>query len=154
RGHPSDYDDWAALGARGWSFADVLPYFKRAEGNERFGGTLHSGEGPLNVADLVSPNPINEVFLKACAELQLPRNRDFNGLAQDGVGYYQVTQRQGERWSAARAYLPPQVRARRNLLIATQTRALRIVFSGRRAAGLVCRRGRRAQTIGARKAVI
>src|SRR5260370_131574 len=63
RGHASDYDDWAALGASGWSFRDVLPYFKRSEGNERFGGTLHSGEGPLNFADLVSPNPINEYFL-------------------------------------------------------------------------------------------
>ena len=79
RGHPSDYDDWAAQGATGWSFADVLPYFKRAEGNERLGGTLHGTDGPLNVADLVSPNPLNDTFLEACEELQLPRNRDFNG---------------------------------------------------------------------------
>ena len=112
RGHPSDYDDWAALGATGWSFADVLPYFKRAEGNERLGGTLHGGDGPLNVADLVSPNPINDTFLEACDQLQLPRNRDFNGPAQEGVGLYQVTQKQGERWSAARAYLPPEMRKR------------------------------------------
>jgi choline dehydrogenase-like flavoprotein len=67
RGHPSDYDDWAAQGAAGWAFADVLPYFKRAEGNERLGGTLHGTDGPLNVADLVSPNPLNETFLEACA---------------------------------------------------------------------------------------
>jgi choline dehydrogenase-like flavoprotein len=86
RGHASDYDDWAAQGATGWSFADVLPYFKRAEGNEQFGGTLHSSEGPLNVANLVSPNPINDVFLDACAQLQLARNWDFNGAEQEGVG--------------------------------------------------------------------
>ena len=64
-----DYDDWAAQGAQGWSFAEVLPYFKRAEGNERFGGTLHSGDGPLNVADQVSPNPLNDAFLEASKEV-------------------------------------------------------------------------------------
>jgi len=154
RGHPSDYDDWAAQGASGWSFADVLPYFKRAEGNERFGGTLHSGDGPLNVADLVSPNPLNETFLEACDALQLPRNRDFNGLSQEGVGLYQVTQKKGERWSAARAYLPDDVRARGNLRIATESRAVRVALSGRRATGVVCRRGRAEETVTARRAVI
>ena len=139
RGHASDYDDWAAQGAQGWSFAEVLPYFKRAEGNERFGGTLHSGDGPLNVADQVSPNPLNEVFLEACNQLQLPRNNDFNGSIQEGVGLYQVTQKNGERWSAARAYLPPEVRSRANLRIATDMRALRVQLSGRRATGVVCR---------------
>jgi len=154
RGHPTDYDDWAAQGATGWSFADVLPYFKRAESNERLGGTLHGGDGPLNVADLVSPNPINDTFLDACDQLQLPRNRDFNGPAQDGVGLYQVTQKQGERWSAARAYLPSEARKRPNLHIATGTRALRVALSGRRATGVVCRRGGTEETIAARRAVI
>src|SRR5262249_7284392 len=154
RGHRSDYDDWAALGASGWSFADVLPYFKRAEGNECFGGALHSGDGPLNVADLVSPNPLNDNFLKACDHLQLPRNSDFNGLSQEGVGLYQVTQKMGERWSAARAYLTPEVRQLSNLRIATDTRALKITFSGRRATGVVCRRGRSEERIGARRAVV
>ena len=123
RGHASDYDDWAAQGARGWSFADVLPYFKRAEGNERLSGALHGSDGPLNVADQVSPNPLNQVFLAACDQLQLARNDDFNGATQEGVGLYQVTQKNGERWSAARAYLPPEARARQNLHIATGTRA-------------------------------
>jgi choline dehydrogenase-like flavoprotein len=158
RGHPTDYDDWAAQGAAGWSFADVLPYFKRAEGNERLGGTLHGTEGPLNVADLVSPNPLNETFLEACAALQLPRNRDFNGTSQDGVGLYQVTQKGGERWSAARAYLPPQVRHRPNLRIVTRARALRVLLSGRCASGVVCRRGYKRsgsqETIGANRAVV
>jgi choline dehydrogenase-like flavoprotein len=154
RGHPSDYDDWAAQGAKGWSFSEVLPYFKRAECNERLGGTLHGSDGPLNVADLVSPNPINDVFLSACEQLQLPRNGDFNGTTQDGVGMYQVTQKRGERWSAARAYLPPAARSRPNLHIATQTRALRIVLEGRRATGVLCRRGDSQHTIGARRAVV
>ena len=154
RGHPSDYDDWAELGARGWSFAEVLPYFKRSEGNERFGGTLHGGEGPLNVTDLVSPNLLNDNFLRACAHLQLPRNRDFNGPTQEGVGLYQVTQKNGERWSSARAYLPPDARRRSNLRIATVTRALRIAFAGRRATGVVCRHGRAEEIIAASKAVV
>jgi len=153
RGHSSDYDDWAALGASGWSFAEVLPYFKRAEGNERFRDTLHNGDGPLNVADLVSPNPLNDNFLKACEHLQLPRNSDFNGLTQEGVGLYQVTQKKGERWSAAQAYLAPETRRRSNLRIATNTRALKITFTGRRATGIVCRRGRSEERIGARRAV-
>lgn len=154
RGHASDYDDWAAQGARGWSFADVLPYFKRAEGNERLNGALHGSDGPLNVADQVSPNPLNQVFLAACDQLQLARNDDFNGAAQEGVGLYQVTQKNGERWSAARAYLPPEARARQNLHIATGTRALRVAMTGRRATGVVCRRGKADETINARRAVI
>jgi len=154
RGHAADYDDWAAQGATGWSFADVLPYFKRAESNERLGGTLHGREGPLNVADLVSPNPINDVFLAACEQLQLPRNRDFNGSVQDGVGLYQVTQKKGERWSAARAYLPPDARSRTNLRISTATRALRVALDGRRATGVVCRSGKGEITVRARRAVV
>lgn len=154
RGHASDYDDWAAQGAAGWSFKDVLPYFRRAEGNERLAGQLHGMSGPLNVADQVSPNPINEVFLAACGELQLPRNDDFNGASQDGVGLYQVTQKNGERWSAARAYLPEEARSRANLHIATGLRALRILLDGKRATGVVCRRGKADETIAARRAVI
>jgi choline dehydrogenase-like flavoprotein len=154
RGHATDYDDWAAQGARGWAFADVLPYFKRAEGNERLIGPLHGHGGPLNVMDQVSPNPLNEVFLTACDQLQFARNDDFNGASQDGVGLYQVTQKNGERWSAARAYLPPEARTRRNLHIATGTRALRVLFNGRRASGVVCRRGKTDETIAARRAVI
>jgi choline dehydrogenase-like flavoprotein len=154
RGHASDYDEWAAQGATGWSFDEVLPYFKRAEGNERFDGTLHGREGPLNVADLVSPNPINEVFLDACAQVQLARNCDFNGAVQEGVGLYQVTQKNGERWSAARAYLPAAARSRANLAIATGTHALRVALEGRRAKGVVCRRGKREETVRARRAVI
>ena len=87
-------------------------------------------------------NPLNQVFLAACDQLQLARNDDFNGSAQEGVGVYQVTQKNGERWSAARAYLPPEARTRPNLHIATGTRALSILLDGRRATGVVCRRGK------------
>jgi choline dehydrogenase-like flavoprotein len=155
RGHAGDYDDWAAQGAKGWAFADVLPYFRRAEGNERLGGTLHGRGGPLNVADLVSPNPINEVFLAACDQLQLPRNDDFNGVSQEGVGLYQVTQKNGERWSAARAYLPDDARHRPNLRILTDTRVLRVTLAGTKATGVVCRIGKdKEETIRARRAVV
>lgn len=157
RGHASDYDDWARLhGADGWSFSDVLPYFKRAEANARVSADdpLHGGEGPLQVSDLVSPHPINETFLAACDTLQLPRNGDFNGPSQDGVGYYQVTQKNGERWSAARAYLPPDVRNRHNLHVETDTRVLRILFTGRRAAGVACRQKGREIALRARAGVV
>jgi choline dehydrogenase-like flavoprotein len=156
RGHPSDYDDWAAQGAQGWAFADVLPYFKRSEANERLGGDLHGRDGPLNVADLVSPNPINDVFLSACDALQLPRNTDFNGPAQEGVGLYQVTQKNGERWSAARAYLPPEARSRPNLHIECGTRVQRISIENARATGVVCGRkpGGETTAIAARRGVI
>jgi choline dehydrogenase-like flavoprotein len=155
RGTAGDYDDWAALGAKGWSFAEVLPYFRRAEANERLGGDLHGRDGPLNVADLVCPNPVNEVFLAACDQLQLPRNADFNGAIQEGVGLYQVTQRNGERWSAARAYLPDDTRRRPNLQIVTNTRAVRLRLDGRRATGVVCKPAKGPEVvIGARRAVI
>jgi choline dehydrogenase-like flavoprotein len=154
RGHQSDYDDWAARGATGWAFADVLPYFKRAERNERLGDAWHGSDGPLNVADLASPNPINEVFLAACEQLQIARNGDFNGPVQEGAGLYQVTQKNGERWSAARAYLPPDTRSRANLRIATGTRTLRVALQDRRATGVVCRVGASETIIRARRAVI
>ncbi len=154
RGHQSDYDDWAAMGAKGWSFNDVLPYFKRAERNERFNGALHGQGGPLNVADLASPNPLNDMFLAACDSLQLPRNDDFNGDRQDGMGLYQVTQRNGERCSAARAYLDDAARKRPNLRVLTGTSAKRIVLEGKRATGVLATRGGKDETITARRAVV
>lgn len=160
RGHASDYDDWARdFGATGWSFADVLPYFRRSEGNERLAaGTLdpalHGGDGPLNVADLRSPSPFSEAFLQACDELQLPRNADFNGPIQDGTGYYQVTQKDGERCSAARAYLAPEVRARHNLHIETGARVQRLQLTGRRASGVQYRSGRRDLAVRATRGVV
>ena len=108
RGNARDYDSWAALGNPGWSFQDVLPYFKKSENNECFGSTDYRGVGgPLNVSFLRSPSPLNQLFMKACNEQGIPSNPDYNGAQQFGVSPGQVTQKGGERWNAARAYIDP-----------------------------------------------
>ena len=135
RGHRADYDHWAALGNDGWRYDDVLPYFKRAEHNERGADAYHGTGGPLNVADLRSPTPLSHVFVEAAAEIGLPRNPDFNGARQEGVGFVQVTQKRGRRWSAARAYLRP-ARRRRNLTVLTGAHVTRVLMEGRRAVGV------------------
>src|SRR4051812_13676710 len=132
RGHAQDYDHWAALGNKGWSYADVLPLFKRAENHERGATDYHGVGGPLNVADLRSPNLLSGVYIKAGVEAGHVRNNDFSGASQEGVGLYQVTQKNGERWSVARAYLHP-VRERPNLTIITGARASKVVPEGKRA---------------------
>lgn len=137
RGHRSDYDDWAAAGCTGWSWDDVLPYFKRAEGctardlDTRF----HGFDGPLKVSALRSPSDFNRLMLDAAVQCGHARNVDFNGATQDGVGLYHVTQDGGVRCNAARAYLDP-VRGRANLRIFTDTHATRVVFEDRRAVGV------------------
>ncbi len=136
RGHRRDYDRWAALGNPGWSFADVLPYFKRSERNERWGGDLHGREGPLWVSDLRTDNEFHARYLQAAQSAGLPLNDDFNGIEQEGLGVYQVTQRLGERWSAARAYILPHLDQRPNLLVKTSVQATKILFQGRRAVGV------------------
>ena len=139
RGHPWDYDHWAALGNAGWGWKDVLPYFRKSENNERGANEFHGVGGPLNVADLRSPNPFVKIFLEAAGQAGLPANGDFNGACQEGAGPYQVTQKNGERCSAARAYIEP-ARSRANLAVITGARATRVVFEGRRAAGVAYRR--------------
>lgn len=136
RGHRRDYDHWAELGNSGWSFADVLPYFKRSERNERFADDLHGRDGPLWVSDPRTDNRFHARYLAAARSAGLPLNDDFNGLEQEGLGVYQVTQRDGERWSAARAYILPHLGRRPNLLVKTRTQVTRILFEGRRAAGV------------------
>lgn len=158
RGHPADYDEWADLGAEGWDWQSVLPYFLRAEGNARGTSPFHSADGPLQVADQSQPRAITAAFLDAAGQLQIPRIDDFNGEVQEGAGLYQVTQfhsgsRKGERCSAAAAYLHP-VMDRPNLTVMTGTRAERIVLEGRCATGLIVRQGRRQQTLTARREVI
>ncbi len=146
RGHPGDYDHWAALGNRGWSYDDVLPFFRKAENNERFDDALHGRGGPLNVADSRWRTELGEAFCRAAAAQQIPLNEDFNGAEQEGVGFYQLTQIDGERCSAARAYLDP-ARARDNLHILTGARAEAILIEDGRAAGVRIRRGGRQQDI-------
>jgi choline dehydrogenase-like flavoprotein len=135
RGHPADYDHWAAQGNPGWSYADVLPYFKKAEHNERGADDLHGSGGPLNVMDLRSPNPLSELFVQAGVEAGYPRNPDFNGASQEGVGCYQVTHKNGERYSAAKAYLTPHLQ-RPNLRVFTGALTTRILMEKKRAVGV------------------
>jgi choline dehydrogenase-like flavoprotein len=153
RGQREDYDDWAANGATGWGWRDVLPYFLMSENNERGAGAWHGVGGPLNVADLRSPHPFAARFIEAGVQAGLPRNEDFSGATQEGVGYYQVTQKNGERWSVARAYLDP-ARARANLYIETGAIATRILFEGRRAIGVEFDQGGTRRTLRARREVL
>jgi choline dehydrogenase-like flavoprotein len=145
RGHPSDYDEWANLGADGWDWQNVLPYFLKSEGNCRTESALHAQSGPLQVGDQRHPRAITRAFIRAMADLQIPETDDFNGENQEGAGLFQVTQfhqgpRKGERCSAAAAYLHP-VQTRPNLTILTHARAQKITFDGRRATGIIVKRG-------------
>ncbi|CAB3764019.1 glucose-methanol-choline oxidoreductase [Burkholderia puraquae] len=154
RGHHADYDDWAALGNEGWAWNDVFPYFKRSEHNERLGNEWHGRGGPLWVSDLRTDNPFQARWLEAGRQCGLPITDDFNGAEQEGVGIYQVTQKNGERWSAARAYLFPHMKARANLTVETGAQVRRIVFDGNRAVGIEVTRAGTVETVWAKKEVI
>ena len=135
RGHPADYDGWANDGCRGWSYREVLPYFRRAEDNQRLDDDYHARGGPLGVSDPIAPLPICEAWFEAAGALGIPFNPDFNGARQEGAGHYQLTQRNARRSSAARAYLGP-ARGRRNLSVRTDARALRVLVESGRAVGV------------------
>jgi choline dehydrogenase-like flavoprotein len=152
RGQPQDYDFWAAIGCKGWGWADVLPYFRRSENNARGADALHGAGGPLHVSDLSYDNPAAAAFVEAAVQAGFPRNADFNGATQEGVGLYQVFQKDGRRYNAARAYL--QSPSASNLAVFAEARALRVVFESRRAAGIVVRRGGRAERLDARREII
>ncbi len=153
RGHRDDYDHWAALGNRGWGFADVLPYFRKLEHNVRGETEWHGADGPLWVSDIRARHELVEAFVAAAAEVGIPRNPDFNGATQEGAGYYQLTTHNGFRCSTAVAYLRP-ARGRANLSVETDARATRIVMEGRRARAVVYRQGDRETTVTARREVI
>ncbi|MBP6596686.1 MAG: choline dehydrogenase [Arenimonas sp.] len=136
RGHARDYDEWAAMGAEGWHWDNVLPYFKRSEGNQRGASELHGGDGPLAVSDPRHKNPLSEVFLEAAKQAGHAASEDFNGARQDGFGWYQTTTRNGSRSSSAEAYLAP-VRKRPNLKVVTHAQANRVTFEDGRASGVV-----------------
>lgn len=127
RGVPQDYNAWRDQGCEGWGFDDVLPYFKKSEHREAGATELRGQGGPLNVAKLRDPSPLNECFIKAADELGLPYNDDFNGPNQEGVGYFEVTQKNGERWSAARAYLEPAIE-RGNVTVITKTHVEKVII--------------------------
>ena len=135
RGHRWDYDHWSTLGNRGWSYEEVLPFFRRAENNEVFDGPYHGKGGPLNVAAQLNPSSLNAQFLAAAALNGIPNIADCNGESQPGSLMYQVTQRNGERCSAARAYLEPN-RARSNLEVLTGATCAKLLFDAGRATGV------------------
>ncbi len=135
RGHPRDFDRWEELGNAGWGFDDVLPYFIKAENQERGPSKFHGVGGPQNVADPRWVPPISLAFLEAAQESGLPKNEDFNGEKQEGAGFYQLNQKNGERHSASAAYLRPALR-RKNLTIRSHALVTQIVFENRRAVGV------------------
>ena len=137
RGNAWDYDHWRQLGNEGWSYNDVLPSFKKAENNERGADPYHGTGGPLNVADQVDPLKINDAFLKAAEQAGHRKVADFNGATQEGVGYYQVTQKDQKRWSTASAYLHPAVaRNKNNVHVVTHAQVERIILDQNVAMGV------------------
>jgi len=154
RGNARDYDQWAALGNQGWSYAEVLPYFKKSENNECFGATeLRGSGGPLNVAYLRSPSVLNQAFQQACQDSGIPFNNDYNGSQQYGVSPAQVTQINGERCSAARAYLTPHL-GRKNLTVITGALITKVLFEHQRAIGVQYKRQGQLQVVNAAREVI
>jgi choline dehydrogenase len=135
RGHARDYDQWRQMGLPGWGYADVLPYFKRSESLEGGADPWHGGEGPLKISKASSPNPIYRAAIEAGAQAGYPLTKDFNGFQQEGFGPYQLTIHDGQRWSAARAYLHPAL-TRPNLTCLTGARTTRIVVENGRAVGV------------------
>lgn len=153
RGHRDDYDEWAAMGNTGWSFADVLPYFKRSEDQQRGGDEFHGVGGELTVSDLRDPVAASHAFVEAALACGVPRNPDFNGAEQEGTGLYQVTQRDGRRCSAAVAFLRP-AEGRANLTVLTRARAERVVLADGKVVGVAVSRGGSAELIEATREVV
>jgi len=157
RGVREDYDRWQELGCDGWAFDDVLPYFKRSENREAGGNQWRGENGPLNVAEVIDPSPLNERFFKATDQLGYPRNDDFNGATQEGVGYFEVTQKNGERWSTARAYLEPAIE-RGNVTVITKAHVEKIIVETsdgeKKATGVQVIINGKSQTIKASKEVL
>ncbi len=135
RGHRLDYDEWRDLGNKGWGYDGVLPYFRKAENNERFVDEYHGHGGPLNVADQTQHNPLTRAFVRSAQEAGIPYTPDHNGAQQEGVSYYQVTQRNVRRESAATAYLKP-ARGRKNLVVITRATASKVLMENNRAVGV------------------
>ncbi|EGP44033.1 GMC family oxidoreductase [Achromobacter insuavis] len=153
RGQRRDYDDWAAAGNPGWSWEDCLPYFRKLENNDLGAGPTRGTEGPLNATSIKTPHPLVEGLIGAAGALGLPHVTDFNSGDQEGVGYYQLTTRNGRRCSTAVAYLRP-ARGRANLRIETGAHAMAVLFEGSRACGVRYRQDGQVRTLRARREVI
>ncbi len=153
RGQHEDYDRWRQHGNLGWGFDDVLPYFKKAENQQRGADDFHGVGGPLPVSDLTYADPLSAAFIAAAAETGIPQNPDFNGATQEGAGFFQATTRHGRRASTAVAYLRP-AKGRNNLHVETSALAQRIVFDGRRAVAVEYRKAGSLRTARARKEIL
>jgi len=153
RGQHEDYDRWRQRGNAGWGYDDVLPYFKRAEDQQRGSDKYHGKGGPLPVSDWRHHDPLSEAFVLAAAEAGIPTNPDFNGATQEGAGFFQTTTRRGRRASTARSYLRPAL-ARGNLRVETSALAQRILFEGRRAGGVAYKQNGQLRIAKARKEVL
>jgi choline dehydrogenase len=155
RGQREDYDGWERLGNKGWGWSDVLPYFIKLEDNPDLadGGQLHGSSGPLRVSSIGARHELIEAVIRSAEACGVPRTRDFNGRVQEGVGYYQLTTRDGWRMSAAKAYLKP-ARKRDNLVVVTDAHATRILFERGRAAGVAFLQGGEERQVTARRGVV
>src|SRR3954454_21075996 len=153
RGNPADYDGWEAMGLAGWGYEDVLPYFRRAEDNERGESYWHGVGGPLSVSDGRSMQPLVGACIEAAVDAGIAATDDHNGPAQEGAGWFQFTQREGRRCSTAVAYLHPAA-DRGNVEVLTDALATRIVFDGERAAGVEVLRNNELETVRAEREVI
>jgi choline dehydrogenase len=153
RGAPTDYDGWETLGATGWAYKDVLPYFKRMEHNIRGADAYRGQGGPMTISDIKRPSANAKAFVEACTRLQFPVNRDFNGERIEGVGVVQLNVRKGWRCSTAAGYLKPNL-SRKNLMLMTRTHVKKILFEGRRAVGVEVEERGAVKRIRARREVI
>src|ERR1700676_4720513 len=153
RGQHQDYDRWRQHGNSGWGHDDVLPYFRKAEDQQRGADDFHGAGGPLPVSDWRHADPLSEAFVVAAAETGIPTNPDFNGASQEGAGFFQTTTRRGRRASTAFSYLRP-ARGRGNLHVETEALAQRILFEGRRARAVEYRQGSSLRTARARKEIL
>jgi len=154
RGQPLDYDVWAQLGNRGWSYEDVLPYFRKSEHREGGGDPRYRGTGgPLTVSDVRETDPLLDRVIEAAGRLGIPRNPDYNAGSQEGFGYFQTTMKDGRRMSAARAFLRPAMQ-RANLTVHTGAHALRVLFERRRAVGVEVLQGGSRRAIRAEREVL
>ena len=153
RGQREDYDYWASLGNKGWSYRDVLPYFRKSEDQERGANEFHGVGGPLKVSDLRLRRPIADHFIAAAQDIGIPFNEDYNGATQEGVAYFQQTAYKGLRWSTAKGFLRP-ARSRANLIVETRAQTTRVLFEGGQAVGVEYMRGGEVHRARARAEVI
>jgi len=154
RGNRADYDEWRdAHGATGWGYDDVLPYFKKAEGNTRLGDPYHGSDGPLHVEDRRYSHQLSHAFVESAVAAGMKPTDDFNGAEQEGAGLYQVTCKKGRRWSVADAYIRP-ASTRSNLTLRTEAFVMKIDMDGTRATGVTYRRGGVTQTAHANAEIV